>query len=118
MTGGMTTTNADPNDVTNSLTRRLVNITTPGTNVVTCSAGLLSKKAVTIIVQQGTLRLANAIVFVNNNDDNGDGIPDKDDPLNDPGSSIAGEGDLMQIGLNLQCVKGSVPTVYTAWQSE
>ena len=91
--------------VTNKVTS-LVDITKPGTTEVTCIAGVkgLSYKTVTIIAQQATLGIASTNVVVNNDDDNGDGIPDVNDPTSGPGSKVDGESDLIAITLNVQCV--------------
>jgi hypothetical protein len=103
MTGGLATTNSDTNDCFISRTKQLVDITKPGTNIVTCVSGCSHKK-VTIIAQLVTLGLANTNVMVNNDDDNNDGTNDVDDPISGPGSYVAGESDLIPLTLNVQCI--------------
>ena len=72
------------------------------TNVIKVDVGPLS-----VYVQQALLSLGRTNVFVNADDDNHDGIADKDDPTNDPGSYVANEADLIPITLTL---KGALPS--------
>jgi hypothetical protein len=71
----------------------------PLTNVITVDVGPLS-----VYVQKAVLSLGGANVFVNADDDNHDGIADKDDPTSGQASYVANEWDLIPLTLTLQSV--------------
>ena len=96
--------------LTNSRIMRAVDRTKLGTNTIICKAGCLSQTNI-VIVEAPKMTLKTNIVFVNSDDDNGNGVPDKDEPLSGAQSFVTSENDLVKLTLEIGCPGGTNETV-------
>jgi hypothetical protein len=97
MTGGSSVVNEQGKI---SRTERSVDITKPGAKIITCASGCVGVTN-KIIVEQPVLTLAKNIVFVNSDDDNGNGTNDMNEPSSGALSVVNGENDLVSLSLSM-----------------
>jgi hypothetical protein len=65
----------------------------------------------TLTVQRLGLGLASTNVFVNSDDDDGDGVRDVDEPLNGPDSRVVGENNLISLALVTDNFPNAIQTI-------